>query len=142
MPNRIQRCWTRGWRKPAGAVYVGRGTKWGNPLWLCSDGLIQHWRDWRWYATGDVERVSRRLIEVYSYDYAAKELGIVVASPEEVVVACYRALLDRNPGPAIAARRELRGKDLMCWCPLTYPDGRPYPCHADVLLEIANAEEV
>ena len=27
---------------------------------------------------------------------------------------------------------ELRGKDLACWCPL---DG---PCHADVLLEIAN----
>jgi hypothetical protein len=27
---------------------------------------------------------------------------------------------------------ELRGKDLMCWCPLDKP------CHADVLLEIAN----
>jgi hypothetical protein len=26
----------------------------------------------------------------------------------------------------------LRGKDLMCWCPLDKP------CHADVLLEIAN----
>jgi hypothetical protein len=31
--------------------------------------------------------------------------------------------------------RELRGKNLMCWC----PDG--WPCHADVLLEIANREE-
>jgi hypothetical protein len=31
-------------------------------------------------------------------------------------------------------REELRGKDLACWCPL---DGSP--CHADVLLEIANA---
>lgn len=30
--------------------------------------------------------------------------------------------------------RELRGKDLMCWCPLDQP------CHADVLLELANAE--
>lgn len=29
-------------------------------------------------------------------------------------------------------RRELRGKDLACWCPLDQP------CHADVLLEIAN----
>lgn len=27
---------------------------------------------------------------------------------------------------------ELRGKDLACWCPLDQP------CHADVLLEIAN----
>lgn len=29
---------------------------------------------------------------------------------------------------------ELRGRDLACWCPLNKP------CHADVLLEIANAE--
>ena len=28
---------------------------------------------------------------------------------------------------------ELRGKDLVCWCV-------PKPCHADVLLEIANAD--
>jgi hypothetical protein len=31
------------------------------------------------------------------------------------------------------ARRELRGKNLACWCPLNEP------CHADVLLEVANA---
>ncbi len=30
-------------------------------------------------------------------------------------------------------RRELRGKDLACYCPL---DG---PCHADVLIEVASA---
>ncbi len=29
-------------------------------------------------------------------------------------------------------RRELAGKNLACWCPLDQP------CHADVLLEIAN----
>jgi hypothetical protein len=29
-------------------------------------------------------------------------------------------------------KTELRGKDLACWCPLDHP------CHADVLLEIAN----
>ena len=33
------------------------------------------------------------------------------------------------------ARQELRGKNLACFCPLDQP------CHADVLLEIANAEE-
>lgn len=31
-------------------------------------------------------------------------------------------------------KRELRGKNLACWCPLDQP------CHADVLLEIANSE--
>jgi len=29
-------------------------------------------------------------------------------------------------------KRELKGKNLACWCPLDQP------CHADVLLEIAN----
>lgn len=28
-------------------------------------------------------------------------------------------------------RKELKGKDLVCWC-------APKPCHADILLEIAN----
>lgn len=31
------------------------------------------------------------------------------------------------------ARKRLRGKNLACWCPLDQP------CHADILLEIANA---
>ena len=31
------------------------------------------------------------------------------------------------------ARRELRGKNLACWCPLSEPW-----CHADVLLRLAN----
>lgn len=29
-PKRIQRKRTKGWRMPDGAVYVGRGSKWGN----------------------------------------------------------------------------------------------------------------
>jgi hypothetical protein len=47
---------------------------------------------------------------------------------------------------AIAQAREfpgwfdpLRGKNLACWCPLVGKDGKPVPCHADVLLELANA---
>ena len=32
------------------------------------------------------------------------------------------------------APEELRGKNLACWCPLDQP------CHADVLLELANRE--
>jgi hypothetical protein len=30
-PQRIQRKRTKGWRMPEGAVYVGRGSRWGNP---------------------------------------------------------------------------------------------------------------
>ena len=32
MPKRIQLKRTKGWRKPAGVVYVGRPTQWGNPF--------------------------------------------------------------------------------------------------------------
>jgi len=38
------------------------------------------------------------------------------------------------------ALAELRGKDLACWCPLEDENGNRVPCHADVLLEWANAE--
>jgi len=39
-----------------------------------------------------------------------------------------------NNPELLAALPELRGKDLVCWC-------SPLPCHADVLLELANAEK-
>ena len=44
-----------------------------------------------------------------------------------------RALHPEYPSPA-EIREALAGKDLACWCPLDHP------CHADVLLEIANSE--
>jgi Domain of unknown function (DUF4326) len=44
----------------------------------------------------------------------------------------YRHHLQRHPRLRAAARQELAGLDLACWCS---PD---LPCHADVLLEIAN----
>lgn len=47
-------------------------------------------------------------------------------------VRWYRDLLSKNYELAEAARVELAGKDLACWCPLDAP------CHADVLLEVAN----
>lgn len=31
-PARIQRSRVKGWRMPAGAVYVGRPSRWGNPF--------------------------------------------------------------------------------------------------------------
>ena len=39
---------------------------------------------------------------------------------------------DEGQRVADAARRELRGKNLACWCPLDQA------CHADVLLRVAN----
>jgi len=62
--------------------------------------------------------------------------GRYVAMPNvEAAVAAYRQWLRDDPaGRALAheAKHALRGRDLACWCRL---DG---PCHAQVLLEVAN----
>lgn len=50
-------------------------------------------------------------------------------------VRAYRSWLRTMPGLVADIRLALAGKDLACWC----PPGQP--CHADVLLEIANSEE-
>jgi hypothetical protein len=50
-------------------------------------------------------------------------------NPDEVI-AQYRAWLLQQP-ELLAALPELCGHDLICWC-------APRPCHADVLLELAN----
>ena len=49
-------------------------------------------------------------------------------------VQAFRNTIDRDPGARALAVTELAGRDLACWCPLDQP------CHADVLLEIANGD--
>jgi hypothetical protein len=57
------------------------------------------------------------------------EEGELLVTPE-LAVALYRAhALQYLSGRAL---EPLEGKDLCCWCPLDQP------CHADVLLEMAN----
>ena len=34
-PTRVWRKRTAGWRMPANTVYVGRGSRWGNPFKIC-----------------------------------------------------------------------------------------------------------
>jgi hypothetical protein len=52
----------------------------------------------------------------------------------QAVAAYRRDLLAGKLRVSVAdARRELRGRDLACWCSL---DG---PCHAEILIEVANA---
>jgi hypothetical protein len=48
------------------------------------------------------------------------------------VIEKFRAWVVDRP-ELMAALPELRGRNLMCWC-------APAPCHADVLLELANRE--
>ena len=46
------------------------------------------------------------------------------------VIEAYRLHITVGEGKHLPIE-ELRGKDLVCWC-------YPLPCHADILLEIAN----
>lgn len=52
--------------------------------------------------------------------------------PREEAIRFYKeTVFSRHTKEEIQS--ELRGKDLVCWC-------APKPCHADILLEIANQE--
>lgn len=54
---------------------------------------------------------------------------------ESAVDAFRRFVESRGATYRRAIRTELAGHDLACWCPLDQP------CHADVLLELANGGE-
>lgn len=54
-----------------------------------------------------------------------------VHGTREEVIAKYETWIRNKPDLMIAARHELRGKVLGCWC-------APEACHADVLVRIAN----
>lgn len=52
-------------------------------------------------------------------------------SSREEAIARYAEWIRKQPALVAAAKRELCGKVLGCWC-------APLPCHGDVLLELAN----
>ncbi|TWS23191.1 DUF4326 domain-containing protein [Tsukamurella sputi] len=56
-------------------------------------------------------------------------------TPEAAVAEFRHALIEGRLQFSVSeVRRELAGRNLMCWCPLDQP------CHADVLLELANGD--
>jgi hypothetical protein len=127
-PKRIQRRRSKGWRMPDGCVYVGRPTKWGNPWSI--DGY------WDAGYSGSAARAAEVCVE----QFRAWLTGTRSSWTWDIPVAPWAL-----PGVPESAWQKpdlavLRGKDLACWCPLVDKDGKPVPCHADVLLELANRE--
>jgi len=122
MPKRIQRKRTKGWRMPPNTIYVGRPTKWGNPYTVVELSEDEREGDDRAWCvlSSEGSQVSR---EFSSKSDAAQ---CAVEWFQEAVVD---SVLSYEPG----FFEPLRGKDLCCWCPLGQP------CHADVLLALANA---
>lgn len=111
MPQRIQLRRTKGWRMPPGAVKVDRSTSWGNP-----------WRVGEPETPTPAEAVRQ---------FRAAVLGFTsngaFCEPQARPGSYIRRIIEDAP--------LLRGKDLACWC------APGQPCHADVLLELANAPE-
>ena len=121
-PSRIQRSRKKGWRMPEGAVYVGRPSRWGNWFRVGDTYMILPGLGWpipTWRTPGPVGDTQAR----------------VERCPDALTaIEWYRAWI-MQPGvgmPRLTNPADLRGKDLVCWCPLDQP------CHADVLLELAN----
>lgn len=115
--KRIQLRRTKGWRKPEGAIVVARPTRWGNPVAWSAHQVRDAFTGEIVVATKDAPAAARRI--------AVDGFRSMLANPE------YRAI-NNYPGDD-EIRSALRGHDLACWCPLDQP------CHADVLLELANS---
>lgn len=80
-------------------VYIGRGSKWGNP-YSHKEGTAAKW----------------------------------VVDTREDAIRLYEEWLRSQPDLVAAAKKELKGKVLGCWC-------APLACHGDVLIKIANEED-
>lgn len=115
-PKRIRLSRAKGWRKPEGAVVVARPTKWGNPYRVVREGGFM------W-----VEPEGRRVVCSTDREDNMRERRAEAAA---LFRERWAPLIDRG-----VLRVELAGHDLACWCPLDEP------CHADVLLELANAPD-
>jgi hypothetical protein len=72
---------------------------------------------------------------MFSNGAGANGAGTYVCRDAEDAVRRFGAVLAFDEAIWPELRAELRGKSLACWCPLDQP------CHADVLLELANAKD-
>jgi hypothetical protein len=87
--KRIQRKRTKGWRMPPNTVYVGRGSKWGNPFVVDRDGDVK-----------ECLRLYSAVMMPYTHQPPHNDLASFMIS---------QANLE-------AMKLELKGKNLACWC--------------------------
>jgi hypothetical protein len=135
-PVRVQLRRSKSWKMPPNTVKVDRSTKWGNPYHVGQRGRLV------WEPMADADLLTQ--------DFSRKDIvcpdGVVIKGARRVppnrliyfdapltiedVILLYRKHIIENKIDVAP----LRGKNLACWCKLDQP------CHADVLLEIANPE--
>jgi hypothetical protein len=116
MPKRIQMSRQKPWRADdPEAVKVDRSTRHGNPFAIGKEVVV-------------------------AWD-AGTATGSITAENASEAVAYFRDWMN-GVVEVLGWERPpvwpLVGYDLACWCPLEDSDGTRVPCHADVLLELAN----
>lgn len=113
-PQRVQLSRARGWRMPENTVSVARPGRWGNPFTISK--AVESG-----YATPDTAQAF--VVECFRDWNSPLTSTRWWMGPES----------DLRRRPFVEDLAQLRGKNLACWCRLDAP------CHADVLLEMANA---
>ena len=125
-PIRIQRKRTKGYKMPKNTIYVGRPTKWRNPFkvgkrtpaWEKTFIAIQLCKK-NFIVPGDIK-------VIYKTGIFDKPITLKQS------IQWYRIWLKFQIEAKNLNVKDLRGKNLACWC-------KPgEPCHADILLKLAN----
>ena len=119
MPKRVQRLSHKGYKTPENTVYVGRPTPFGSPFKLTREG---------WILCYSIHRT-----RLSPWFYWSASGGFTVADVVELYEQWVTGKLRRSFLATAPDYSVLRGKDLSCFCSLDTP------CHADVLLKVANA---
>jgi hypothetical protein len=112
---------------PEGAIYVGRPGRWGNSVAVhgrATDIRVGDVYDWPTITS---------YFDGARFDVEFLIVNGLVTITREIAAAMFRLdLVTWNHDTRTRWLAPLRGHDLVCWCPLDQP------CHADVLLELAN----
>ena len=123
-PQRIQLSRAKGWRMPFLTVNVARPTIWGNPFY------VSKWRD-----AATCVALYRDSVQGIWNPATSEHLPQAWQGYAEHTEWHQRWRKRMNCSP-IEWVPHLRGMHLACWCKLGEP------CHAQVLLELANADGV
>lgn len=107
--KRIQRKRVKGWKMPENTVYVGRPTKWGNPF--------------------KIDKMYIPTDEILANPFNPKW---EMCEDIDQALKLYKEHLDREIKYGRLRLDEIKGKNLACFC----KEGEP--CHADILLKLAN----
>lgn len=122
-PRRVQLSRAKGWRMSENTVKVDRSTGFGNPFPITK-------------CTSTHMGVTKPIFQIGTWAGPAMWLRDTKAEAQQISVSAYRAWLNQPAQHPLRDRiAMLRGKNLACWCRLDAP------CHADVLLELANRPE-